>query len=414
MISFSSFRRGGAAAVVAMLCSGNAAAQPAPTLREALDTAWKLAESQRSLPQRLAELDARERATNAWAAGPPSLLLAHRTDLLSGNLGLRELEAEVAVPIWNARTRVASRAQIDADRALVERQSSASKLKLAGELRELAAQAALARAEQTLAARKLAEVAKLAQDVERRVTAGDVARVDALQAQAAVQQANASLAQAQVAISRLQNHWQALTGMTTMADLASDAAPPGGSLTITLEALKADHPALAAAAANTQAARSRLQLTEADRRDPMELSVGSTVSQGVFGASPETTLRIAVKIPLGGDIRNGARIAAARAELDVAQANDDAVTRQVGADLAAAHAGLAAARASEDALLARAKLSAEVQTLYAKSYRLGESDLPTRLRAENERFEADLALGRSRIETQRALSQLHQSLGWLP
>ena len=146
----------------------------------------------------------------------------------------------------------------------------------------------------------------------------------------------------------------------------------------------------------------------------MELSVGSTVSQGVFGANPETTLRIAVKIPLGGDFRNGARIAAARVELDVAQANDDAVLRQVGADLIAAHAGLAAARASEGALQARAKLSAEVQTLYAKSYRLGESDLPTRLRAENERFEADLALGRSRIETQRALSQLHQSLGWLP
>lgn len=421
MNSFLSFRKravGAAGALVALLCAGNTLAQPVPTLREALDAAWALAASQRALPQRTAELDARVRATEAWAAGPPTVTLAHRTDRLSGNSGLRELEAEVAVPIWNTRTRSASRSQIDADRALLERQRVAAKLKLAGEVRELVAQAALGRTEQTLATRKLAEATTLAQDVERRVRAGDVARVDALQAQSVVQQANAALVQAQAAISRVQSQWQALTGLATVADPASDFAPPNSTLTttltITLEALKADHPAVAAAAAQTQAARSRLQLVESDRRDPMELSVGSTVSQGVFGASLETSLRVAVKIPLGGDIRNGARIAAARAELDVAEAEGDAVTRQVNADLAVARAEVVAARASEEALQARAKLSAEAQALYAKSYQLGESDLPTRLRAENERFEANLALGRARIETQRAQSRLHQSLGWLP
>lgn len=413
-LSFRKRAAGAAGALVALLCVGNVHAQIAPTLREALDAAWVLAVSPRSLPQRLAELDARTRATDTWAAGPPSLLLAHRTDMFSGNSGLRELEAEVAVPIWNTRTRSASRSQIDADRALLERQRVAAKLKLAGEVRELAAQAALARAEQALVARKQAEARTLAQDVERRVRAGDVARVDALQAQSVVQQTNAALVQAQAALSRVQSQWQALTGLATVADPASDFAPPNSTLTITLEALKADHPAVAAAAAQTQAARSRLQLAEADRRDPMELSVGSTVSQGVFGASLETSLRVAVKIPLGGDIRNGARIAAARAELNVAEAEGDAVTRQVNADLAAARAEVVAARANEAALQARAKLSAEAQALYAKSYQLGESDLPTRLRAENERFEADLALGRARVETQRAQSRLHQSLGWLP
>ena len=414
MISIFSFRRHAAGALVALLCAGNTLAQPAPTLREALDAALALAASQRSLPQRIAQLDARVRATDAWAAGPPTLTLAHRTDMLTGNSGLRELEAEVAVPLWNTRMRNASRSQIDADRALLERQLAALKLKLAGELRDLVSQAALARAEQALATRKLAEAGTLAQDVERRVRAGDVARVDSLQAQSVVQQANVSLVQAQAAISRVQSQWQALTGLVTVADAASDFAPPNSNLTITLEAMKADHPAVAAATAHTQAARSRLQLAEADRRDPMELSVGSTVSQGVFGASAETSLRVAVKIPLGGDIRNGARIAAARAELDTAEAEGDAVTRQVSADLAVARADVVAARANEEALQVRAKFSAEVQALFAKSYRLGESDLPTRLRAENERFDADLALGRARVETQRAVSRLHQSLGWLP
>lgn len=49
-----------------------------------------------------------------------------------------------------------------------------------------------------------------------------------------------------------------------------------------------------------------------------------------------------------------------------------------------------------------------------KSYRLGESDLPTRLRAETERFEAELAHARAQIETRRAISKLNQAHGLLP
>jgi len=62
----------------------------------------------------------------------------------------------------------------------------------------------------------------------------------------------------------------------------------------------------------------------------------------------------------------------------------------------------------------RARLSTEVQALVAKAYRLGESDLPTRLRADSEKFEADLSLARARVGLQRAVSQLNQALGLLP
>ena len=55
-----------------------------------------------------------------------------------------------------------------------------------------------------------------------------------------------------------------------------------------------------------------------------------------------------------------------------------------------------------------------MQTLVAKAYRLGESDLPTRLRADSEKFEADLSLARARVGLQRAVSQLNQALGLLP
>ena len=123
----------------------------------------------------------------------------------------------------------------------------------------------------------------------------------------------------------------------------------------------------------------------------------------------DTSVRFALRIPLGGDSRNAAKLAAALAELDTAQAQADAVARQTEADVAAAHAGLDAARSQEAFAAQRATLA-----LVAKSYQLGESDLPTRMRADNEKLDADLSLARARIELQRAISQLNQSFGTLP
>ena len=175
-----------------------------------------------------------------------------------------------------------------------------------------------------------------------------------------------------------------------------------------------DHPVILAAQAQVLAAQAKFELTETDQRDPMVLGLGITRERAAFGATGETRLRLALKIPFGGDKRNAPRIAAARAELDAAQADADAAVRQIRTGLASAGAELDAARRTEATLTERARLSQEVQSLVAKAFRLGESDLPTRLRAENEKFEADLFLARARVGTQRAISQLNQALGLLP
>lgn len=161
-------------------------------------------------------------------------------------------------------------------------------------------------------------------------------------------------------------------------------------------------------------AQARLSLVQADQRDPMEIGVGLSQERAAFGANPDTSLRFALQIPLGGENRNAPRAAAARAELDAAQAQADAVTRQVQADIAIAISALDVAQ--RQAMLAgeQSRLTTEVQVLIAKSHQLGESDLPTRLRADNEKFDADLSLARARIEVQRAMAQLNQALGLLP
>ena len=399
---------GGAGAQTPLPAETSAAsAHQSPSLREALASAWALSPAARSADSRRADLQARERAAASWINGSPSALLAQRSDRFGNNGGFREYEAELELPIWSPGVRGATQRELAAQRLAFEPQQQAARLRLAAEVREAAAGLALARSESELAARKHSEAQTLAQDVERRVKAGDSARVDALQAQSQVAQAASAEALAHMALLRRQHQWQALTGLAAAASLEESPPDLAG-------ALAPAHPAVQAAAARVQAAQAALERSETDRRDPMAIGVGVTRERASFGAAGETSLRLALKIPFGTDARNAPRIAAARAELDAAQAERDATERQLQGELASARAELESARRMQAAMAERARLGTEVQALVAKAYRLGESDLPTRLRADSEKFEADLSLARARAGLQRAISQLNQSLGLLP
>ena len=384
-----------------------------PTLRQALDAAWEISSQSRSLDNRRSELAAKEKAAGSWIFGEPVAALAQRTDRLNKNDGFRELEAEIELPLWNRGVRAATQADVAAQRLGFDGQFALSKLKLAGELRALAVSAAKAQVELDLNKRKLLEANALTQDLMRRVKAGENARVESLQTQVLVQQAQAAMAQAEGQLARLQSHWRSLTGLATVAPLEEKLAPIATNEFISAP-VSADHPALRQSQAQLSGAQAKLALVNADKRDPMSVGVGIARERGSFAASNETTLRIALRIPLGGDNRNAPRQAAARAELDASQADLDALQRQLLAEVAAANAELLAARNAQIAASERVRLSTEVQTLITKSWRLGDSDLPTRLRADNEQFEASLSLARAAIDVQRAIANLNQAHGVFP
>ena len=385
-----------------------------PTLRQALDAAWHLSPSARAESNRRSELAARDQAAASWISGEPVAVLAHRNDRLNTNTGFRENEAELELPLWNPGVRGATQRDVSAQRAGFDTQLTLTRLKLAGQLRELVANAATANIELELTQRKLSDALALASDIERRVKAGENARVDALQAHVVVEQARAVLAQAQGQLSRLQAQWHAATGLTALAPAEEKATQATPLDAITAPLLPSDHPALLQAQALVDAARTKLALLEADKRNPMALIAGAARDRTNFGAQSDTKLRLALRIPLGGDNRNAPRLAAARAELDSAQSDLDATQRQLPADLSAASTDLRAATLAQNAARQRAALSTDVQALIAKSWRLGDSDLPARLRADNEQFEAALSLARTTVDVQRAIAKLNQALGLLP
>ena len=162
------------------------------------------------------------------------------------------------------------------------------------------------------------------------------------------------------------------------------------------------------------AARARLRQASRSTRDAPELTLGIRSERGSFADSNATSARIGLRVPFGTDARNQPRIRAASAELLEAEAAARLERDRVQAEVDAASSEQMQAQRIVQLADERARLAADTQQLLAKAFRLGEIDLPTRLRAENDRFDAELALGRARLEAARAVSRLQQAYGLPP
>lgn len=376
-------------------------------LRAALDAAWQRAVAARESEgqRRRAEAE-RAAAGSVWAA-PPSLELSHRNDRLQGNAGSREIEIGVAVPLWLPGQRAARAGTAEAAAAQALAAEQVARLHLAGELREAAWQLAALQAESEQAEAHARSIRQLADDVERRVRAGDLARADALAAQAEQLAASAGLSDVRQRLRTARARWALLTGLDMLPDLTRDP--------VTTEVAEAAaHPELQLASQSTALARQRVELMRHSHRDAPELTVGVRQDKAGRGEASEGSLVVGVRVPFGTDDRNRPLEAAALAELDVAETHAQRLRERLDSDIAAARDAQRAAEAQLDAETARARLLRERAALIDKSFRAGETPLPDQLRTLAAAGQADSAVARQTAALGLARARLQQALGILP
>jgi cobalt-zinc-cadmium efflux system outer membrane protein len=174
------------------------------------------------------------------------------------------------------------------------------------------------------------------------------------------------------------------------------------------------HPLLAELEDRITMAERTAQLISAQRRSNPELTVATTRGRGAFGERYGQTMLIGIRVPFGAGPRYDARVATAQAEAIEVQSRLILEGDRIQADQRGAASSVEAARIQLDAAQRRAKLARESRSFFDKSFRLGETDLPTRLRIEAEAVEAERQEGRSRIGLATAISAWRQSLGLLP
>jgi len=376
------------------------------TLRDAVERAWARQPAYQAQPARAEEFAAKRDAAQALFPEPPSLSVSNRDDRLHRNEGARELSAAIALPLWLPGEQGRQAAIVSAERDQYGTALAAAKLKVAGDVRDAYWQVRLTENELALARRKVEEAAVLAADVERRVKAGDLSRVDLNQAQAAERLALAALAEAEIKAFRARQGFNVQTGLSTL---------PSGEETLAAQAaLLDDHPLLAPLQRAVATSQAKLnQATQSLRNNP-ELELGMRRERNTFDDAYANSLQMRFRLPFAIDARNRPRIAAANAELIEAHAAFGLERTRLAAEVEAARRELEQARAVMQLTETRFTLAADTQRLLAKAFALGEVDLFTRLRAENERFESELSFTRSKLESARAVARMNQALGVLP
>lgn len=388
-------------------------AVPEPTagsvsLRAAFDAAWQRTVAARESDGQRHRAEADRAAVGRFWAAPPSLALSHRNDRLQDNAGKRETEIGIAVPLWLPGQRAARASTADAAAVQALAAERVARLRLAGELREAAWQIAISQAELAQADTEARSLKQLADDVERRVLAGDLARADALAAQAELLAAAALQSDLRQRRQAARARWTLLSGLTAAPDLQDAAANDGGP------DAAASHPELQLARESTALARQRVELMRRSRRDAPELSLGLRHDVGGRAEAAQGSLVVGLRLPFGTDDRNRPLEAAALSELDVAQTHEQRLRERLDSDIAAARDALGAAEAQLESETARTRLLRERAALIDKSFRAGETPLPDLLRALAAAAQADGAAVRQTTALGLVRARLQQTLGLLP
>ncbi|HEY9238781.1 MAG TPA: TolC family protein [Burkholderiaceae bacterium] len=392
--------------------AANPTAAASLTLRQVFDAAWARQPEAMALRARRDAARAQQSAATAWTPEPAALEISNKTDRLNRNRGARELEVGVAVPLWLPGERCRSAALAEAEGAAIESRVSAAQLRIAATVREIWWQWQRAGIELDSARDQLNSSRRIATDVSRRTKAGDLARADQHQADGAVASAEAALAQAEAALAAARQHLRALTGTAPASSeaAASAAEPDPGTTAPDMEA----HAALLELKDRAAVAERTAALASTRSRANPELMVVTTRDRGAFGEAAQQTITLGVRIPFGGGPRHDARTANARADATEVTAQLALERERLMTDREAARIRVDSSRVQLAAAERRAQLARESRGFFDKSFRLGETDLPTRLRIEAEAAEAERQAARTRIELASAISAWRQALGLLP
>src|SRR5262249_11259519 len=158
--------------------------------------------------------------------------------------------------------------------------------------------------------RRLANARQLAEDVARRLRAGDLARADSHQAEGALAAAQAALAEATVTRMQAARAWTVVTGAQEFpADLSTIAAEPQPGETQATDT----HPSFRELAAKAEVARKQQALASVQVRSNPEVLVGGVRERDVLGERYEQSIVVGIRIPLGKSHASDAKFASASA-----------------------------------------------------------------------------------------------------
>ncbi|MFA7241311.1 MAG: TolC family protein [Sulfuricellaceae bacterium] len=378
----------------------------AGNLHDALEKAWLRNPQGQTLIAAQDEIQARRDATDSLTPSAPVLSFSQRGDQLNANLGSREWEAKLGLPLWQPGERRARRQLAETGTAENGASVAVLRLALAGELREMLWAWHLARNETELARNRLKTAQTLESSVERRIKAGDLAKVDLNLARHETLAARAALLERETRAEEIRQNWQVLTGDEQLPnddeEAVAPAAPPSA------------HPRLEAARQGIALAQAKIKLAGKTPRDNPELGVFVRVERGVADTAYADSVGISLSLPLATEARNRPIIAAANVALIQAESEYRQAQARLGLDIVRARQTLSTAVSQLDLAATQRDLARENLKWLQKAFVLGETSLVDLLKTRATHHESELNYVLRQIGIAQAKARLNQVQGVLP
>ncbi|MGC9456566.1 MAG: TolC family protein [Halothiobacillaceae bacterium] len=350
------------------------------------------------------QADALEKRARIPLDGPPALELIHKTDALASDTGLSEWESSIEFPLRRPGLQAATKRRAEGRFVLVDRQSAAWQLEVAGTVRDLLARLAQAEENVRLARQALTTAERLQAQVQQRLEMGDVPRTHLILAREESLQRQADLRQATLALNQVAEEYRQVTGLDAWPAQWTESPAPDASLE--------QHPALLAARADVQAAEAeRAVIRERGRSQP---TVGVNIRREEVGREAIDSVGISVSLPIMFDRLRAPDEAGASLSVVDAHAQASMIERHIHLAVAQAAQALAAARVEQKQSAAHRELADESLALARRAYSLGEIGLADLLRVRERQLAAQRRAAMSHVQLQRSIAEYNQARGVMP
>jgi len=341
-------------------------------------------------------------------SGRPSLQINYYNDSMLDNVGMREFEYGVQLPLWRPGQRQASRQLGEQYEAQVETWKADLAWVVAGRVRQSLAQIAEADLGLQLQSKAVADAERLVEVSNSLFSAGEVARVELMQAQSLLAEKQADLLQAEAAIVDAERAYQVITRLDVRP-----AQPHIETLT-PQEDISVEHPRLRYLRSSIDLALANVRQNENSAKGNPTLMIGTRREQPDRFTTPLTSVGIQLNIPFGGGSYVSAQTSAARRAHVDAEVEYQNTYTQLNQALHEVEHDLYILGEEEPLRRTQAELNRERFDMALTAYEVGETTLVQVVLAQQQAQESETALQSLLLERQRLVTEFKQLIGVMP
>ncbi|MBX9754196.1 MAG: TolC family protein, partial [Pseudomonadaceae bacterium] len=145
-----------------------------------------------------------------------------------------------------------------------------------------------------------------------------------------------------------------------------------------------------------------------------EVALSYTSERDAFDDPYRGRIKLGITVPFGSESRNQPRITAANADWIEAQTTRELESQRISAELASARLELSQSQQQQALAVEELPRVNERAGWVAKGFRLGQFDLITQIRSQQELLDAQSQVTRAEYAIGRAISRFNQAAGVLP